>query len=67
MSGHDLQIGSKSRNQSRMNVGETLTEDREPPCPQKQQGRREPPQEPKKRAAGSNLRTKGVFRGHAMT
>ena len=61
--GHDLRIGSKSRNQSRTDLGEMPPEDHGPPLPQKQQGQWERPQEPKNRAGGSNLRKKGVLRG----
>ena len=67
MSGHDLQTGSKSRNQSRADVGATLLEDREPPPPQKHRDRQDPLQEPKKHAGASNLQTKGVPRGLTIT
>ena len=60
VSGHDLQIGSKSRNWSRMDLGGKL-EDREPPFPQKYRDRRE--QEPKEYTRASYPQMRGVCWG----
>ena len=66
ISGHDLGIGNESRNQSRTDGGKTLPEDSGTPLPQKKQGQREPPREPK-HAGGSNLPLKGAFREHTRS
>ena len=63
ISDRDLQIGSKSRNQSRTDVGGTLPEDREPSL-QGNQGQQEPPHELKKHTGASNLQTNGVPQGY---
>ena len=66
MPGCDLRIWSKSRNQSRMDIGETPPEDHRPPLPQNQQDQREP-QEPKNHTGGSNPQRKGAYRGRVRT
>ena len=66
MSGCDLRIWSKSRNQSRMDIGEMPPDDRGPPLPQNQQDQREP-QEPKNHTEGSNPQEEGVYQGHVRT
>lgn len=65
VSGHDLQMGSKSHNQSRTDVGETL-EDCEPPFPPKYRDRRETLEDPKEYTRPSYPQMKGVSQGCAI-
>ena len=61
MSGPDLRAGNKSRNQSRIDVSETLPKEQETPLPQMHQDQRKLLQKLEPLAGTSDPRMDGVF------